>query len=158
MGTPSDSSAGRDPGLVIQPSAGRWEHFPHGADVGVRGIGPSREAAFEMAALALTAIVCDPSEVAGAQPVEIECTAPDEALLLVAWLNAVIYEMATRRMLFGRFNVAIDGLRLEGRAWGEAVDVARHRPAVEPKGATFTELHVGRDGSGEWRAQCVVDV
>jgi len=154
----SNSSAPHGEAPSIRPSAGRWEHFPHGADVGVRGIGPSREAAFEMAALALTAIVCDPSRVAGAHLVEIECEAPDEALLLVAWLNAVIYEMATRRMLFGRFKVAVEDRRLEGRAWGEAVDVARHRPAVEPKGATFTELHVGRDGTGEWRAQCVVDV
>ena len=24
-----------------------WEHFPHIADIGVRGVGPTREAAFE---------------------------------------------------------------------------------------------------------------
>ncbi len=33
----------------------QWEHFPHHADVGVRGVGPTREAAFEEAARALTA-------------------------------------------------------------------------------------------------------
>jgi tRNA nucleotidyltransferase (CCA-adding enzyme) len=27
-----------------------WEHFPHEADMGVRGIGPTKEAAFEGAA------------------------------------------------------------------------------------------------------------
>ena len=32
-----------------------WEHFAHGSDIGVRGFGPSMEAAFEQAALALTA-------------------------------------------------------------------------------------------------------
>ena len=30
-----------------------WEHFEHEADIGVRGTGPTREAAFEQAALAL---------------------------------------------------------------------------------------------------------
>ena len=29
-----------------------WEHFPHVADMGVRGLGPTKEAAFEEAARA----------------------------------------------------------------------------------------------------------
>ena len=51
------------------------------------------------------------------------------------WHNAVIYEMGTRRMVFGRFAVGTAYHRLWGRAWGEPVDPARHMPAVEPKGA-----------------------
>ena len=136
---------------------GRWEHFPHGADVGVRGHGPTCAAAFEQAALALTAAVCDPGSVLSEEAVEIDCEAADEELLLAAWLNDVVYEMAVRRMLFGRFAVAIDGLRLHGRAWGEPVDLGRHRPAVEVKGATLTELRVAQ-GPGGWLAQCVIDV
>ena len=135
----------------------RWEHFPHGADVGVRGHGPTRAAAFEQAAVALTAAVCDPGSVLSEEAIEIDCEAADEELLLAAWLNAVVYEMAVRRMLFGRFAVAIDGRRLHGRAWGEPVDPGRHRPAVEVKGATLTELRVAR-GPGGWLAQCVIDV
>ena len=50
------------------------------------------------------------------------------------------------------------GTRLTGRAHGEEVDVARHQPAVEVKGATLTELDVAEDGPDAWRAQCVVDV
>jgi len=34
----------------------------------------------------------------------------------------------------------------------------RHAPAVEVKGATFTELAVSEDRPGLWRAQCVIDV
>jgi SHS2 domain-containing protein len=41
---------------------------------------------------------------------------------------------------------------------GEPVDVERHRPAVEVKGATCTELAVERLADGSFRAQCVVDV
>jgi SHS2 domain-containing protein len=58
--------------------------------------------------------------------VQVRCEAPDLELLLVEWLNALIYEMAVRKMLFGRFAVRIDGGRLEGRLWGEPVDVERH--------------------------------
>ena len=65
--------------------------------------------------------------------------------------------MAVRHMLFGRYEVVIDGERLRARAWGEPVDRDRHAPVVEPKGATFTELKVERHDGG-WIAQCIVDV
>lgn len=137
--------------------AARWEHYGHEADIGVRGFGATREQAFEQAALALTAAVCDPAAVAPRERVGLACEAPDDELLFADWLNAVIYEMSTRRMLFSRFEVRLKGNTLEGDAWGEAVDPARHSPAVEPKGATFTTLKVAREGE-EWMAQTVVDV
>ena len=89
---------------------------------------------------------------------DVRCAAPDDEILLVDWLNALIYEMATRRMLFGRFAVTIDGSTLQAQAWGEPIDRIRHQPAVEVKGATFTALAVGEDRGRRWVAQCVVDV
>ena len=139
------------------PESQSWEHFEHEADMGVRGFGPTKHAAFEQAALALTAVVADPANVAAREPVAIECEAPDDELLFAEWLNRLVYEMAIRKMLFSRFAVTIDGGRLAGTAWGERVDVARHHPAVEVKGATYTELRVGR-ADGRWMAQTVVDV
>jgi tRNA nucleotidyltransferase (CCA-adding enzyme) len=135
-----------------------WEHFPHEADVGVRGFGRTRAAAFEQAALALTAAVADPVDIEPRELVEITRAAPDDELLLVDWLNALVFEMATRRMLFSRFEVEIGAGRLRALAWGEAVDVERHKPAVEVKGATYTSLRVAQEADGTWVAQCVVDV
>ena len=139
-------------------SAPRWEHFRHGADIGVRGFGPTQAAAFEQAGLALTAVVTDPARVATTEAVEVSCTSADSELLLVDFLNALVYEMATRRLLFGRLEVRLDEGRLAARAWGEPVDVSRHEPAVEVKGATLTALSVARQPDGGWLAQCVVDV
>ncbi|HEY7716513.1 MAG TPA: archease [Candidatus Binatia bacterium] len=136
----------------------RWELFPHGADMGVRGIAPSKAAAFEQAAVALTAVVTDPARVAAKDSVHLSCTAPDDELLLVEWLNALIFEMATRKMLFARFEVAIENHTLAATAWGEAIDFDRHELGVEVKGATCTSLQVCREESGQWSAQCVVDV
>jgi len=135
----------------------RWEHFPHGADIGVRGFGPTKAEAFAQAALAMTGVVTEPSGVALRQRIEVRCEAPDDELLLAEWLNALVYEMSTRKMLFGRFTVRLDGPVLTAEAWGEPVDVARHHPAVEVKGATYTELRVARGADG-WVAQTVVDV
>jgi tRNA nucleotidyltransferase (CCA-adding enzyme) len=137
---------------------GSWEHFPHQADIGVRGIGATKEEAFERAAQALTAVITDLGSVAPTQSVPIVCEAPDDELLLVDWLNALVYEMATQRMLFSRFNVRFNDHSLHATAWGEPIEVARHQPAVEVKGATYTELSVKRDEEGRWIAQCVVDV
>lgn len=123
----------------------------------MRGLGASVAQAFEQAALALTAAVTDPASVAPREAVRIECAAPDEELLLVDWLNSLVYEMATRRMLFSRFEVHLAGGHLSARAWGEPVDAARHQPAVEVKGATYTTLRVAREGD-EWLAQTVIDV
>ena len=142
----------------MEPAAPAWEHFSHEADVGVRGRGRSKSEAFEQAALAMMHVITDPARVARAECVAIHCQAPDDELLLADWLNAVVYEMATRGLLFGAFEVEIDGADLRARACGERLDVARHQPAVEVKGATYTELHVGRDADGLWTAQCVVDV
>jgi SHS2 domain-containing protein len=139
-------------------SGAHWEHFAHEADVGVRGIGPTREAAFEQAALALMHAIGDPARIEPRELVKIACDAPDDALLFVDWLNALIFEVATRGMLFARFEVRIDGRRLRGRAWGEPIDPARHELAVEAKGATYTDLAVVPRPDGGWLAQCVVDV
>jgi tRNA nucleotidyltransferase (CCA-adding enzyme) len=137
---------------------GHWEHFHHVADIGVRGEGVSLAEAFAQAALALTAVITDPALVDSRRAVTIRCEAPDRELLLVDWLNALVYEMSTRGMLFARFEVSIDDNGLSATAWGEPIDPRRHRPAVEVKGATYTELRVGQGADGHWFAQCVVDV
>jgi len=123
----------------------------------VRGFGASAATAFEQAALALTAAVTS-ARIEPKEPVEVRCEAPDLELLFAEWLNRVIYEMAVRGMLFGRFAVRVEDGRLEGTLWGEPVDVQRHAPACEPKGATYAALKVEADGDGIWSAGCIVDV
>lgn len=136
----------------------RWEHFPHEADIGVRGLGATLEEAFEQTALALTAVITDLAAVTPKEMIRLSCAAPDAELLLADWLNVLIYEMATRNMLFSRFEVHLEQNRLMALAWGEALEAARHHPAVEVKGATYTALKVARQPDGGWLAQCVVDV
>jgi SHS2 domain-containing protein len=140
------------------PGASGWEHFPHGADIGVHGWGGDAAESFERAAIALTAIVVDPSSVNRKTSIEITCNATTLEDLLVEWLNSVIFEMAARRLVFGAFEVVLTDTRLSATACGELLDPDRHEPAVEPKGATYTALRVVQTADGRWDAQCVVDV
>ena len=135
-----------------------WEHYDHEADMGVRGVGVSKASAFEQAGLALTAVVTDLNEVEPTTQIGVDCEGADDELLFVDWLNALIYEMATRKMLFSRFEVQLRDNGLSGQLWGESVDVQRHHPAVEIKGATLTTLSVSHNEKSQWVAQTVVDV
>jgi SHS2 domain-containing protein len=135
-----------------------WEHFEHGADIGIRGIAPTLEQAFEQTAVAMTAVITNPDQVSVFKAVSIRCEATDYEQLLMDWINELVYEMAVQGLLFKRYQVAIhDGILL-ATAYGEAVDRQKHQPAVEIKGATFTELRVYQQPDSSWVAQCIVDV
>ena len=134
-----------------------WSHFAHQADIGIKATADSLSSAFEEAALALTAIVTEPKNVEAVESVKIECSAENDELLLVNWLNSVIYEMDVRKMLFGKFKVKIENLRLSAVIWGEKINQQKHSPAVEPKAVTYNQLSV-KNENGKWTVQCVIDV
>jgi SHS2 domain-containing protein len=140
---------------IITP---HWQHFEHGADIGIRGIAPTLAQAFEQTALAMTAVICNPEQVAATQTVSISCQATDNELLLLDWINELVYEMAVHGLLFHHYQVAIHDGILSATAFGEAVNPQKHQPAVEIKGATFTELRVYQRADALWVAQCIVDV
>jgi SHS2 domain-containing protein len=135
-----------------------WEHFEHVADIGVRGYGETVEQAFANVAMAMTAVITEPEAVKHAVPVRVHCVAASMDELLYAWLNSLVFEMATRQMLFSAFDIEIEAGQLCAVARGEKVNRARHQPSTEVKGATYTELAVRRECDGSWVAQCVLDV
>lgn len=135
-----------------------WEHFAHPADMGIRGLGRTRQAALQQAALALTALTVDLDAIEPRTCVTVICEETDPELLLVAWLNAVLFEMATRHMVFGRFNVDLKSEGLRAELWGEALDSIRHQPSTEVKAATYAALRVAQEATGRWVAQCIVDM
>jgi SHS2 domain-containing protein len=157
-GSSSSSFAHATAERPLPPHGAGGETFAHGADVGIRGFGPSPAAAFAEAALALTSVVVDPTTVQATTVVPVEVDGGGLEDLFYAWIDAVVFSMATRRMLFSSFAVAIDDMRLHATLRGEAVDRTRHATSVEVKAPTFDALTVRRDAAGRWVAQCVVDV
>jgi SHS2 domain-containing protein len=134
-----------------------YETFEHEADVGIRGFGSSVEEAFQNAAAALYSVMVNIQAVEPKEERSVTVTAPDRELLLVEWLNALLSLSDIERMVFSKFEVAMEGAQLTGTAWGEGLDRARHEPHVEVKGATYHMLSV-TEREGRYTAQCVVDV
>ncbi len=152
-------SATHNSGLAHSPMiTPHWEHFEHEADIGVHGIGNTIEEAFIQAAIAMAAVITEPKHITPQIKIEINCEAPDHELLFVDWLNALIYEMSSRKYLFSRFEIRINTGELHACAWGEKIDISRHQPVVEIKGATYTSLKVYQDEDGTWHAKTVIDV
>ena len=108
-----------------------WEHFEHGADIGIRGIAPTLEQAFEQTAVAMTAVITQPDQVSADKAVSIRCQAPDHELLLLDWINELVYQMAVHRLLFNHYQVAIHDGVLSATAFGETVNPQKHQPAVQ---------------------------
>jgi len=134
-----------------------FETFEHEADIGIRGFGGTMEEAFGNAAAAMYSVMVRIDAVMPTQERTVTVDAPDEELLLVEWLNALLSLSDIEHMVFSKFDVRLEGTTLKGTAWGEPLDQVRHEPKVEIKGATYHMLKVNKEKDG-FIAQCVVDV
>ncbi len=130
-----------------------WELYSHTADMGIRGFGDTMAQAFESAATALVAVNVDPEKIEQKQKIEVTCHEQDKELLFIAWLNSLIYEMATRKMFFSKFQVTIKNGELTGYAWGEKLDLKKHKPGRRDK-RNF--LLRPESNAGKWKMDCAM--
>lgn len=136
-----------------------FETFEHTADVGIRGIGKTVEQAFEEAAKALFSVMVNIKTVKPTKGIKliIQVGGMEKDGLFVEWLNRLVAEKDISGMMFSKFNVKIGDKQLVGTAWGEQFDHKKHKPKVEVKAATYSQLKVEKQ-KGKWIAQCLVDV
>lgn len=138
-----------------------FELFEHKADIGIRGIGATKEEAFAECGKALFEIMCDTKKVIPSQKTEIIVSANKLDELLVEFLNELLYLKDAEGMLFSKFEIKVKKVGtkfgLEGIAFGEKIDSKRHELKTEAKAASYSQLKVAKE-KGEWVAQCIVDV
>lgn len=137
------------------------EPLDHTADVGFELEAASLAELFAGAAAALTDVVTDVAAVRPAETLEVELEADDRELLLVEWLEELVYRLDSESRLFRRAEVELEerGGRVALRATlrGEPFDPARHPLKVAIKGVTYHGLEVRRAGEG-WRARVIFDI
>jgi SHS2 domain-containing protein len=135
-----------------------WEHFEVEADVGVRGWGESRAAAFAEATLGVFALLVDPAEVEAREVREVRAQAEGPEALLVAWVDECLYVHDIEGFVVREIEMTLCSDTLaHGLLRGEPLDPARHHVGTVVKGATYHTVTVGvRDGVYE--ARVIVDV
>ena len=135
-----------------------YETFEHTADLGLRIRAPDLDTLFAEAGQALFAtIVEDLGTVVASRELDIRLSGDDREYLLFDWLRTLLYHFDAEHLLLARFEVRIGEGGLEGRAWGEPLDRARHELSHEVKAITYHGLRVEQTADG-WEAEVIVDI
>lgn len=140
--------------------AGTFEFIEHTADIAARLQGDTVGALFEAAAAALTDAITDPAAIRRTESFTVTLDASDLDILLVDWLEELLYKFETDGVLVGESVVAIqsgDRVILNAHIRGERRDEARHPIKVLVKAVTFHGLHVAKTDSG-YEATVVFDI
>jgi SHS2 domain-containing protein len=135
-----------------------YEYFEHTADLGIRVRTKELGALFEEAATALfSAIVDDLQSVRHDRETSFQIAGAERDYLLFDWLKELLYRFDAEHMLYSKFEVHVSDEGMNGKAWGEPVDPARHVLSHEVKAITYHELRVEREGD-DWIAEVIVDI
>ena len=139
---------------MAEHHGGSFEFIDHTADAGIKVEAPTLENLFETAGLAFTELVTSVDSVNCRVERRFNLEEDDIETLLVSWLQELLYLLDTEDLVFGRFQVKLDGFSLEGVAWGEHFDPNVHPMKTEIKAVTYHQLEVSRSDKG-WQGQVI---
>jgi SHS2 domain-containing protein len=128
----------------------RW--IEHTAELELEIEAPSEAAVFAEALAAFAELVGDGSGRSRAREIEVE--AGDRALLLVEWLNELVYLSEVERFVPER----ITSLELAEGKLRATVEGHRGKPRQLVKAVTLHRLELRQDDKVGWRARVVLDV
>jgi SHS2 domain-containing protein len=135
-----------------------FEVFPHTADVGLRVRAANLAALLVEAGRGFTSLLVENLEaIEPRQTVAFAIEGSDPDYLFFDWLNELLYTFETRHLLFSRFEVTPREAGIDATAWGEALDLARHRTHHEIKAVTYHRLRVEASEDG-WTAEVILDI
>ena len=138
-----------------------FEFFDHTGDVGVKVTAATLDELFADAAAALTATLVDPGAIVGRTREWVSLEAPSLELLLVDWLNDLVFRFDVDEFMVARAAPRItreaEAWKLEATLEGEGLDPARHRVRILVKGATYHQLAVTETTQG-YETSVVFDI
>lgn len=130
----------------------------HTADVGFKLWGPTLADIFIQGALALTGLMTDRRRLRARQTVAVAIEAADQEMLLVDWLNHLLYLHDTQNFLPRVIEIReLSPFRLRAQLRGEPLDPQRHVLKTGVKAATYHQLAIKPTPSG-WEARIIFDL
>ncbi len=140
---------------------GRWELLESVAiaDCALDLEGRTLDDLFRAAAEAFTETLTDAASIEPRESIPLALEAPAVDLLLIDWLNEILYRFDVHQLLVGAVEVRVDAAvaALHGTLRGEPFDTTRHRIKVLVKAVTYHALEVRQDQDG-WHATVVFDI
>jgi len=119
-----------------------YETIEHTADILVRCTGRTMEECFESAAYALFDQMVDVSTIEGTQKYSFTTEADDLEGKLFSFLSELLFLLDAESAVMSEFKVRFDGPRTICDAYGEMLDISKHRPKTEIKAITYHMMNV----------------
>jgi len=132
--------------------------FDHTADIGVDVYGATRKALFRNAALALAAIMTEPSSITMKEDRSFTIQGTDLEDLWINYLRELLYLMNGDNFLIRMVDIPqLSRTTLSCTAHGEPMDRKRHEMMAEIKAVTYHQAGVQKTAQG-WAGRFIVDV
>ena len=143
-------------GLRVMNKA--FEVIDHTADVGIIAYGADIEALFSNAALALFSLITELESIENKFHLDLEVRGEDIDILLIEWLNELIYLFDVKHILFNRFDIeSLTHNELKATCYGEDFSPMKHKIKTGVKAATYHMLKIDKGDDG-FRAQVILDI
>ena len=135
-----------------------FEVIDHTADIGIVVYGADLKQVFANAALGLFNLMADLDGLKESVKREVELSSEDTEVLLVEWLNELIYIFEVEHILFKRVEIKeLSNNSLKATCFGEKMNPKQHRIKREIKAATYHMLHLNKD-DGNYKVQIIFDI
>jgi SHS2 domain-containing protein len=124
-----------------------FRYHDHTADITVECWAPTLEEAFEEAALGALEVIFDTSTVQPVESIDVTVHGIDIEELLVEWIGHLIALIDINSQFYSEFEVQeitkdTEGFTLNGRIWGEDINLERHDTRTEAKAMTYADMSI----------------
>lgn len=139
-------------------TAKSYEFFDHTADIGIRAEASTLSQLLVALAQGLTALLVEESPLQVRQTRSVELSADDAPMLLLKWLQEVLFWFSADRFVPVRYAFEhVTPTSLRGQVEGDTFDPQRHQQGREVKAITRHLLRV-EERNGRWQGQVIVDI
>ena len=127
-----------------------FRYHDHTADITVECWAPTLKEAFEEAALGALEVISDTSTVQPIESIDVRVQGIDLEELLVEWIGHLIALIDINSQFYSKFEVLgisknTEGFTLNGRVWGENIDLERHDTRTEVKAMTYADMNIEQE-------------
>ena len=135
----------------------RFEFLPHTADVKFRAYGRTMEEAFSNAALALTAVIVEPSQIKPRVKKKIKVVSEDEKALLYDFLEQFLILLDSEGFLLSSVKeLKIGDLKLKAKIVGDT-ELEKYKTETHIKAVTYQEMDIKKE-KDRFILQVVLDI